>query len=163
MIEEAGRVVAVQGGRAEVEVAPHGGCEHCGAAGICNWAGKREKRVFARNKLGAAVGQSVVLGRTEKGGALSALAVFGVPGGLLLLGIVAGTVLAGDKWAAGLGGAGLLAGLVVVRVLDRAAARSGRNLPVVLRLVTEEECKGDASDEDPGSDSRQRGDVGAGG
>jgi positive regulator of sigma E activity len=142
-IEEPGLVVSADRDRAEVQVTPHGGCEHCGARGICNWTGKREKVVLALNPIGAQVGQPVMLGRTVKGGALSALMVFGLPGGLLLAGVVFGSILLSDKWAAGLAGAGLVLGVVLVRILDRAAAKSGRGLPRIMRLLSDSECKGE--------------------
>lgn len=145
-IEEPGLVMSVRGDRAEVQVVPAGGCDHCEAAGVCNWSGKREKTVLALNSIAARPGQRVVLGRTTAAGALSALAVFGLPASLLLAGIIIGSVSGAEYRAAAMGGVGLLLGVVLVRVIDRAAVRSGRGLPVILRVSTDETCKG-ANDE----------------
>lgn len=158
MIEEQGRVVKVVGGRAEVEVVPSGACSHCGAAGICNWTGKKEKIVEARNPVGAKPGETVVLGRSGKVGAGSALLVFGLPALLLVAGVVLGSLLLNERWAGILAAAGLGLGVAVVLLVNRSAARSGRGLPEILRIVAEG-CKGD--DDETVAD-RGDGDSGAG-
>ena len=60
-MRENGKVVSTRDDRAEVEVAARGECEHCTAAGICNWTGTSLRKVLAVNKVGATAGDAVVL------------------------------------------------------------------------------------------------------
>ncbi|MEO0085688.1 MAG: SoxR reducing system RseC family protein [candidate division WOR-3 bacterium] len=138
MIEEQGRVVKTLGERAEVEVVPAGACSHCGAAGMCNWTGKREKIVVARNPVGAKVGQTVVMSRSERVGAGSALLVFGLPSLLLVAGVIIGSLLRNDVLAGILAAIGLGLGAAIVLLVNWSAARSGRVLPEIVRVVAEE-------------------------
>jgi len=141
-MEEAGRVVRLIGGRAEVDVEARGECEHCSAHGICNWNGNKLRRVLAVNKAGAAAGDHVLLAVEEGTGAKTNMIVFGIPVVLMLGGALAGGLLISDKWAAILSGVGLALGLGIVKIIDMAVARSGRSLPVVLRRISESEAKG---------------------
>jgi hypothetical protein len=68
-MRETGRVVSTRNDRAEVEVAAKGECEHCTAAGICNWTGTSLRKVLAVNKVGAAKGDTVELESVEGTGA----------------------------------------------------------------------------------------------
>jgi positive regulator of sigma E activity len=137
-MRENGRVAGVSGGRAEVEVAARGECEHCSAHGICNWTGTNVRKVLAVNKAGAGPGDYVELEMTEGTGARSNLLVFGIPVVLMLAGVlVGGLVLRRDLWSGILAGVGLLVGFVVVKMIDIAVNRSGRSLPVVVRRMDE--------------------------
>lgn len=147
MIEERGQVIALDKDRAEVEVSAGTACEHCGAAAFCNWTGRRTRRIIVRNPHAATIGQVVIVGRKKIPGTLSALAIFGMPAGLLLLGTVTGALLAGDRLAAILGGLGFMLGLAVLLLMERTAASSGRNLPVILRIVDSNRQKGDTGEE----------------
>ncbi|MEO0019830.1 MAG: SoxR reducing system RseC family protein [candidate division WOR-3 bacterium] len=131
--EETGKVVGVMGERAEVQVAPEGGCAHCGAASFCNWTGKREKTVLALNPIGASVGEMVVLSRRIRPATHSALLVFGLPALLMILGVIVGALLVNDLWAAILAGAGVVLGFLLVKVVDRAKGKAGKDLPVIVR------------------------------
>jgi positive regulator of sigma E activity len=131
--EETGRVVKVEGSRAEVAVVPGGGCAHCGAASICNWTGKRERLVIAENRAGAVVGEQVVISRSKNKSVRSALVIFGLPAGLMCLGVVLGSQLLNDKMAVVLAGVGLLAGVGIVRLIDR---QRTADLPVIVRKLS---------------------------
>uniref|UniRef100_A0A7C4GIX1 Fis family transcriptional regulator n=1 Tax=candidate division WOR-3 bacterium TaxID=2052148 RepID=A0A7C4GIX1_UNCW3 len=161
MIEEPGRVVRTDGERAEVEVVPAGACGHCSAAGVCNWTGKREKTVVARNQVGAKAGDAVVLSRSEKHGAASALLVFGLPALLLVAGVVCGSLFLNDVWAGILAGVGLALGALVVLLANRAAARSGRGLPEIVQIASGSEYEG-VNDEGVVADGGDVADSGAG-
>lgn len=150
-------MVRIDGERAEVEVVPGSACAHCGATGVCNWTGKKEKTVVARNPVGAKAGEVVVLSRSEKQAAASALLVFGLPALLLVAGVVLGSLLLSELWAGILAAAGLLVGVVVVLFVNRAAAKSGQGLPVIARIVSGSECKGEEDEAVAG-----RGDAGSG-
>jgi positive regulator of sigma E activity len=134
-MEEPGRVRSVADGRAEVEIEPGGACEKCGASGFCNWTGKRSRLVLARNDAGAEAGDAVVVETAEAGRLGSAGLVFGLPGGLMALGVVVGSLAWNDTGAAILAGVGLVLGLALLKLIDRRYRRSGRNLPVVTRRL----------------------------
>ena len=153
-MQETGKVVSVKANRAEVEVEARGECEHCGAHGICNWNGNKLRRVLAVNKVGAVAGDAVTLEMVEGTGVKSNLLVFGVPTGFMFVGVlVGGLVMKKDLWAGILAGIGLAVGVAVVKVIDVAVNRSGRTLPVVVRRLNAEECKGVKSEEVADSDS----------
>lgn len=135
-MEEAGRVVGVTGSRAEVEVAARGECAHCPAHGMCNWTGQKTKTVLAANEVRAQVGDLVIISLGRAAGIRSNLLVFGIPALGMLAGVLVGSLVIGrELWAGVLAGVGLALGFVVVMVIDRAAGRSGRVLPVVVRIL----------------------------
>lgn len=146
--EETGKVVGVNGERAEVLVIPEEGCAHCDAAGFCNWTGKREKTVLALNPIGAAAGEMVVLSRRIRPGTRSALLVFGLPALLMILGVILGAVLGNDLWAAILAGVGLASGFLVIKLFDHAKGKTGKDLPVIVRKFNAEDIEGEKDDKD---------------
>ena len=141
-MEEKGRVVSVHGQRADVDVESRGECEHCSAAGICNWTGNRMRRVLAVNAIKAAKGDDVLLELPDGTGASTNLLVFGVPVLGMLAGALIGGLLISDLWAGILSGIGLLVGIAIVKVIDVAVGKSGRTLPVIRRRLSKEEIKG---------------------
>lgn len=134
-MEEHGRITAIHGDRAEVEVVPGEACKSCGASGFCNWTGKRQKLLTARNPVQAGVGDKVVVSTPESGRSRSAALVFGIPAVSMLTGVLLGSLFWGNTGAAVLGGIGLGAGLLGIKVVDMRATRTGRNLPVIVRRV----------------------------
>jgi len=139
-MEETGRVVAAKDGRVDVEVVPGAACHKCGASALCNWAGNKTKLVAARNDAGAKVGDAVVLVTSEAGRLRSAAAVFGIPAVGMVAGVLVGSRFGSDTWAAAGAGAGLLAGFGVLKLLDASLGRSGRTLPVAVRLAIDTGC-----------------------
>jgi sigma-E factor negative regulatory protein RseC len=153
-MDETGRVVAAGDGRVEVEIVPGDSCRTCGASGFCNWTGDRHRMVSARNDAGAKPGDRVVVRTADAGRYRSAALVFGIPAGAMVVGIVAGTLAGRDTGAAIGAGAGLAVGLGVLKLLDRAAARSGESLPTAVEIVRNDDsgsCKG-GDDEKTGTD-----------
>jgi len=137
-MRETGKVVSTNSGRAEVEVAARGECEHCSAHGICNWTGTSTRKVLAVNRVGAAAGDIVELDTVEGVGAKSNLLVFGIPVLFMVAGVlVGGLVLRRDLWSGILSGVGLALGLGIVKVIDISVNRSGRSLPVIVRRTDE--------------------------
>lgn len=120
--------------RAEVEIEARGSCDGCGARGLCNWTGTKHRRVLAVNRIGAAAGDAVVIELAERARLGSNLAVFGIPAALMLAGTLLGGLLISDRWAVILAGVGLGVGLAVVKLIDVRAAKSGRSLPVIVRI-----------------------------
>jgi sigma-E factor negative regulatory protein RseC len=119
MIEETGRVVAVDGDLAEVETWRRSACGHCaagqqgcGTSLLAQVFGNRPSHVRVLNRIRALPGDEVVIG-VEEGAFLRATALlYGMP----LLGLIGGAML--GKWLAlhsGLMGgepASLLAGVL---------------------------------------------------
>jgi positive regulator of sigma E activity len=135
-MRETGKVVSTRNDRAEVEVAARGECEHCTAAGICNWTGTSLRKVLAVNRVGAVAGDVVELETVEGTGAKSNLMVFGIPVLLMLAGVlVGGLALRKDLWSGILSGVGLVVGLGIVKIIDIAVNRSGRSLPVIVGMA----------------------------
>jgi len=140
-MRENGKVVSTKNDRAEVEVAARGECEHCTAHGICNWTGTSLRKVLAVNKAGAAAGDVVELEVVAGTGAKSNLLVFGIPVLLMLAGVlVGGLVLRKDAWSGILAGVGLVLGFGIVKIIDVSVNRSGRSLPVIVRLAEKSEA-----------------------
>lgn len=144
--EETGKVVGVNGERAEVQVVPEEGCAHCGAAGFCNWTGKREKTVLALNPIGAGVGEMVVLSRSIISSTRSALLVFGLPALLMITGVILGALILNDLWTAILAGTGLAIGFLLIKLIDRVKGKTGKGLPVIVRKFNAEDIKGEKDD-----------------
>ncbi|MBN2465756.1 SoxR reducing system RseC family protein [candidate division WOR-3 bacterium] len=140
-MRETGKIVSVSGGRAEVEVAARGECEHCSAHSVCNWTGTSVRRVQALDKIGVSAGELVELELDERIGARTNVLVFGIPALLMLAGVlVGGLVLHKDLWSGILTGIGLALGLGIVKLIDVAVSRSGRSLPVIVRLAEKSEA-----------------------
>jgi positive regulator of sigma E activity len=137
-MRETGRVVSVSDGRAEVEVAARGECEHCSAHSVCNWTGTSVRKVLAVNKIGASTDELVELDTGEGTGAKTNILVFGIPVLLMLVGVlVGGLVLHNDLWSGILTGVGLVLGFVIVKIIDVAVNRSGRSLPLIVGRAAE--------------------------
>lgn len=140
-MEETGRVTKILGNRAEVEVEAKGACEHCGARGVCNWTGEKTRTVLALNRAAARVRDKVVLATGRSAGLRSNLLVFGIPALGMLAGILVGSLaLRRDLWAGVMAGVGLGLGFGIVKLIDLAAERSGKALPVIVRKLDEASC-----------------------
>ncbi len=165
-MRESGKVVSSKNDRAEVEVAAKGECEHCTAAGICNWTGTSVRKVLAVNKVGAGAGDFVELETVEGTGAKSNLLVFGIPVLLMFAGVlIGGLILRKDMWSGILAGVGLALGFGIVKAIDISVNRSGRSLPVIVRKTTEgrsqkAECR--SENEGAVNESADYGDAGRG-
>ena len=162
-MRENGKVISTNGDRAEVEVAARGECEHCTAAGICNWTGTSLRKVLAVKKIGVGAGDMVELETVEGSGAKTNLLVFGIPVVLMFVGVmIGGLVLRKDMWSGILAGVGLALGFGIVKIVDISVNRSGRSLPVIVRRTEEgrnqkSECtrqnEGEADESADGSDA----------
>jgi len=146
MIEESGKVVAVQGEFAWIESERStacGGCavrKGCGTSAIAKMFGQRRLRLRVLNRINAHVGDTVVVGISESGLVRGSLAVYAVPlAGLFagaLTGHFAGNQLlanGSDLMAAGGALTGFLAALLWLRRFSRTTEKDAAWQPVLLR------------------------------
>ncbi len=147
MIEEYALVVEVQGGIAWVETQRKGSCGTCSASAGCGTAtlskvvGRRRARVQALNKIGARVGEEVVIGIPESALLKGSFAVYAVPLLTMLVAAWIGAAVAGaaqelKELLSTLFGLGGLAGGFVW--LKGYAAKIGQDTsyhPVILRRM----------------------------
>jgi sigma-E factor negative regulatory protein RseC len=149
MLEEAGQVVEVRDQFAWIETAPKTACTSCSVRSGCGTSvlakllGRRYAPVRVINRIGAAVGDRVVIGISESGLVRGSLAVYCVPLAGLFAGGVAGYYLfAGIASAhadlASIPGAaaGFAAGLAWLRSFSRKSEQDARYQPVLLRQLT---------------------------
>ena len=146
MIEESGRIVAVQGGFAWVETeraSACGGCavrKGCGTSAIAKVIGRRRMQLRVLNRINARIGDTVVVGISESGLLRGSLAVYAAPLAGLFAGALAGYFAGRQLTAAGsellaISGAlaGFLAALFWLRRFSRASEKDVAYQPVVLR------------------------------
>ncbi len=90
MIEETGRVVEVQEGRARIETRRSAGCGQCSARGACaSLGGGRDATVWVEDPIGTHPGESVIIAVPEGTVVRASFLVYLVP----VLALVAGAVL----------------------------------------------------------------------
>ena len=120
MMTAQGRVIAVAGGRAQVRIEPASGCSSCGSRGGC--AGGKSQVIWVEATPGVAAGDTVNFALRD--GTFRAAAFLGylLPAVMTLTG--AGLAADGGDAASALGAAaGLVVGLVIVRILGRRLTR----------------------------------------
>jgi sigma-E factor negative regulatory protein RseC len=147
VIEETGRIVDVQGTFAWVESERSSSCgscavkQGCGTGAIAKVLGQRRVRLRVLNRIGARVGDQVVIGISESGLLRGSLAVYAAPLAGLFAGTLAGYVLVSrffPEWSAdpaAIAGAlaGFVAGFAWLRGFSRRTAMNPAYQPVVLR------------------------------
>lgn len=139
-MEETGTVVGFKGTKVEVEVSVRGECSHCPAHSLCNWTGQKTRMILAMNAVQARLGDRVLLSLPPKRKVSSNLLIFGVPTLGMLVGVLLGSlVFRAELWAGVLTGVGLTAGFLLVKLIDILAGRSGKILPVVVKILREGE------------------------
>jgi len=148
VIEETGRVVATDTGHAWVETQRHSACGSCAARGGCGTSvlsrvlGQRAVRVRAIDKIGASVGDRVVVGMDDAALLRGSMAVYLTPV-LAMIGAAFVTEALAPQWGFGDGltvvggGLGLLAGFVWLRLFSRRVGNDARYQALVLRRVAE--------------------------
>jgi sigma-E factor negative regulatory protein RseC len=146
MIEESGRIVAVQGDFAWVETERATACgscavrKGCGTSAIAKVFGPRRMQLRVLNRIDARIGDTVVVGISEAGLLRGSLAVYAAP----LVGLFAGALtghfvgsqlLADGSELLAIGGAlaGFLAALIWLRRFSRTSEEDVTYQPVVLR------------------------------
>lgn len=145
MLEETGRVVAVEGQTAWVETERKSTCHSCsvnkgcGSGVLARYRARALSQYSAINRAGAQVGDEVVLGIDENAVLRGSLAAYGVP----MIGLLAGALFAdsafsgsGDLAAAAGSLVGLATGLAWLRWHTRRIRLDARYQPVILRRVS---------------------------
>jgi sigma-E factor negative regulatory protein RseC len=95
MIEESAIVIASEAGIAEVEVVRRPACSACSSSAACGVSlldrllGRRPQHLVVGNKIGAVVGETVIVGIPEGALLKAAVAAYLMP----LLGLLAGALL----------------------------------------------------------------------
>ncbi len=146
MIEESGQVVELEGEYAWIESERStacGGCAvrmGCGTGALARVLGQRSVRLRVINRIGAVVGDRVVVGISESGLLRGSLAVYAAPLAALFAGALSGHFFGGQLWPAArdllaIAGAvsGLLAGLAWLRRFSQRTGNHEAYQPVVLR------------------------------
>ena len=150
MVEEQGRVVAIDGGVAWVETQRASACQSCSVNKGCGTGvlgkilGRRATVVKALNHAGAVVDDKVVVGLREDALVKGSLAIYAVPLLTMLVGAVTGDALAAgwhidnrDALAVLLAAVGLGGGFFWLRFFSRKTAADERYQPVVLRRAVD--------------------------
>lgn len=148
MIEETGRVIAVQGELAEVEGQPRSGCGSCAVKGTCGtsllarYFGPKRLLLQAHNPIGARPGEHVIIGLSEGSLLEASILAYLVPLLAMIGGAVAGVFVAERLVPAytqilsavtGLGG--LVAALTWLVGFIRAKSLDERYRPRILRRL----------------------------
>ena len=146
MIEESGKVVAVEGDIAWIESERTSACsgcavrKGCGTSAIAKVFGQRRMQLPVLNRIHARVGDTVVVGISESGLVRGSLAVYAAPLVGLFAGALAGQFAGQQLLASGsdllaIGGAlaGFLAALFWLQRFSRNTAKDDAYQPVVLR------------------------------
>lgn len=141
MIEESGRVVAVEEGTVWVESIRQTACDSCAAQKGCGQSalaklGQQHKsHVKALNAFDLKVGDEVVIGVPEDVVMKGTLVAYLMPLVLMLVAAVAAdSFTQHDLWISLAGVLGLAVGFLLVRVHFHTVSKDKRYQPVVLRL-----------------------------
>lgn len=145
MIEQTGKVVAVEGEFAWVATLRESACGKCQSSQTCGTgvisklfnSARHDSKVV--NRLGAQQGDSVVIGIDEKTVIRSALIVYMLPLlTLIVAALVADTLFQSSEWITALGGGlGLLSGLIFVRWFNQRIQHNPRYHAVLLRRLSD--------------------------
>jgi len=143
-IEESGTVTEVREHTALVRLRRSTACSGCASAGQCHAGrGESEQLLEARNEIGAAVGEAVLVAVSARAVINASARIYLLPVAGLLVGAGVAQLLAGafisaaaGANAAGLGGiAGAILGVLLGRRMGRQASTGGAPLPRITRII----------------------------
>lgn len=134
-MQEIGKIIAIIGDTAKIEITPSGGCAHCAQFNLCNPLGQNKKVIELKNTINAQVGDIVKIEIGEKSRALSIALVFGLPVLLLIVGLVIGNFLSNEKLSALLGGCGLVLAMCLLKIIDNRLKKKGKHLAIIKEIV----------------------------
>lgn len=136
MKTEQGLVIEVIDEEAKIKVGRHNDCKNCGAC-----PGNDSVIIIANNQVGAKPGQRVLFEVKEKSILKAAFIVFILPLVALFIGVMLGGV-AGKyiginiRMLQIMGGImAFLLSLAVIKVFDKAASKSDKSKPVIVRIL----------------------------
>jgi sigma-E factor negative regulatory protein RseC len=136
-MEETATVIQVRDRTALVSTEAKGACHSCSARGICHLSSQKAMmEVEVWNRLGAAVGDRVVIRLSGRSTLTAAFLLYLVPLMGFLLGVYLGQSLTGRQvWAVII----VLACMVVtyggIRILDRRIGRSAKMRPEIVKIL----------------------------
>lgn len=143
MVCQGGTVVRVEDDKAFVKIDRDKGCESCSAKGNCGVMFSSEALVEVRNEIGVTVGQRVEIGVRPAAVLTASILLFIVPASGLILGIIAGYLLAElfgwpwQQWVGfGFGALGFAAAVLAIKLLSPRLHESGKYEPVITRILT---------------------------
>ncbi len=118
VFEDVGTVVAVSGGKVEVELVRGGGCQHCSARGMC--FAKNTPAVFhLTTDLDLKIGDRVQLDIAPGSRVLSAVLIFAVPLIFLFLGYIVANRYLVELPSIGVAFAATALSFILIRALDK--------------------------------------------
>ena len=144
-------VIETSGASAKISVALRGACEHCSGQGACSLTGPppgaSTSVLTARNPIGAQAGDTVEYDLPPRGELKLSLLVWAVPLCGIVVGAVAGALIAGPlgigQDAPTLVGAtlGFAATYLWLRRFDRRSAEDPALSPFIIRVVNGATCE----------------------
>ncbi|WP_097460765.1 SoxR reducing system RseC family protein [Mangrovitalea sediminis] len=144
MLEESGRVVAIEGDRAWVAIKRQSGCQGCdvragcGQGALAGMGSGKIVQISVINHLNACEGDPVTIGMTESALLRVAVQVYLWPLlGMLFFAVMANLAGFADSAVAFAGLLGLGSGFVLVSWFQRRGASSGDLRPLLLRICNE--------------------------
>lgn len=143
MIEETGRVVAVDHNEVWIETIRTSSCSGCSARSGCGQGllskikdGSRS-HIRLQTELDLQVGDEVILGLPEQAFIRSSLLAYGLPLLALIIAVTLADTLFGlpEPWVIAAALAGLASGFFLLRWLSRRGDRRGDFQPVIIRAI----------------------------
>lgn len=143
MIEEQGRVVAVEGKEVWVETIQQSACGSCSAKSTCGqglaakYLSGKPNHIRLISELPVRLGDRVVLGIPENTLVKSALLAYGLPliFFILFAGLVDSLFAVSEPWVIFSGLAGLFLGFVLVRTVSGGRDKGSSFQPVILEVL----------------------------
>ncbi|WP_160153220.1 SoxR reducing system RseC family protein [Microbulbifer sp. ALW1] len=149
MIEERGRIVALEGEAIWVETVQRSGCNGCAAKSGCGtgllgdfWAKASQVRVDVtpESLKSLALHDTVVIGIAENTLATTALVVYLLPLITLVIGALGGQWLGSELWAIAGALGGLATGALAIRIYSHLNRRNPSMAPQFLRCESVAPC-----------------------
>ena len=135
MENESGIVVAVENGRAVIQMTPGSYCQKCAAKDICSSLGETTRQISVPTTKKLSVGERVTLSYRASSRVTSAMIVFILPILFLIAGYFFGTSFFGKSEGWGILGSllGLVVGFVAIWLLNKILERKQSFIPQILQ------------------------------
>lgn len=144
MIEESGRVIAVDGNQVWIETVRKSSCSGCSARSGCGQGLLSKIKDGTRNhirmqtELKLQVGDEVILGLPEQAFIRSSFLAYGLPLLALIASVFVADIALGlsEPWVILAALLGLAMGFVLVKLISTLASHRGDFQPVIVRTIT---------------------------